>query len=93
MNDYDFISASLSFLFQRNKESDVKRAAFFLRFWVHAFLAFLEFSLPWKLTTTILLKSSVLITDADYSDMAQWNDQHFGLSSSQVIFSSWNQVL
>lgn len=71
MNDYDFISASLSFLFQRNKESDVKRAAFILRFWVHAFLAFLEFSLPWKLTTTILLKSSVLITDADHSDMAQ----------------------
>lgn len=64
-----FISESLSFLFQRNKESDVKRAAFFFKLWVHAFLTFLEFSLPWKLTTTILQKSSVLITDLDYSDM------------------------
>ena len=68
MNDYDFISESLSFLLQRNKV--MSRGQLFLRLWVHAFLAFLEFSLPWKLTTAILLKSSVLITDPDYSDMA-----------------------
>ena len=63
MNDYDFISESLSFLLQRNKV--MSRGQLFLRL-----LAFLEFSFPWKLTTAILLKSSVLITDPDYSDMA-----------------------
>lgn len=64
----------------------------FVRFLMNAFLAFLEFSLPWKRTTTIFSKDSDLITKPHYSKRNLGNSNHFGPSHSLVIFSSWRQA-